>query len=161
MKNPIPLLSVALAFVIFGSTYIRNMTCPCNIAAAIPTTSFTVVPIAETSRLSASKEIILNFNYDDNQLDSQQEITKLQEYLQTHANSTIVISGHTDSKGSQDYNRQLSESRAGFVMSLLVRKGVNATKITTQGMGESVPLSPNETEEGRKQNRRVVVQVFG
>lgn len=165
MKNPIPLLSVALAFVIFGSTYFRNLTCPCNIAAIMPiTTSLAAIPIAETSKVSETttpKEITLHFNFADNQVSAKQNTAELEEYLQAHSNSTILISGHTDSRGKKAYNQKLSEARANYVMRMLVKKGIKSTQITTQGKGENVPLSSNDTREGRKLNRRVVVQIFG
>jgi OmpA-OmpF porin, OOP family len=161
MKNPIPFLSVALAFVIFGSTFIRNMTCPCNIATVLPSTSLATIPITETIKPSVTKEIQLNFKYDDNKVLSKKTIAELEAYIKAHNYSSIVISGHTDSQGTESYNQKLSESRAESVMKILVKKGIDGAKIMTEGKGESVPLSPNNTPEGRKQNRRVVVQVFG
>ena len=161
MKNPIPLLSVALAFVIFGSTFLRSLICPCNVAVVL-TTSTTLMPtIAESRKTMILKEVIVNFNYADSKIKTKQEIAELKKFINAHENSTVLISGHTDNLGSEAYNQNLSESRAESVMSLLVRKGVNATKITTQGKGESAPLSTNDTKDGRQQNRRVVVQVYG
>jgi OmpA-OmpF porin, OOP family len=166
MKNPIPLLSVALAFVIFGSTFIRNMTCPCNAAEAVlsnaspPTTALAAIPIIETAKSVQSKEVLLNFNYNGKSVVSTKQIKEIQQYLKTHPYSTIAISGHADSRGSEEYNQKLSEIRAQRVMTLLVKKGLDATKITTEGKGETAPVASNETAEGRKQNRRVVVQIF-
>lgn len=160
MKNPIPLLSVALAFVIFGSAYISNRICSRHIVADFPTTSYATLPIAETNKLTASKEIVLNFKYNDTQINAKNEMILLQEYLRLNPNSALVLYGHTDNIGSDGYNLQLSEYRANFVMSLLVRAGISATKITTKGMGENNPFESNETAEGRRQNRRVVVQFF-
>jgi OmpA-OmpF porin, OOP family len=161
MKNPIPFLSVALAFVIFGSTYIRSLICPCNVAAVLTTSTALIPTVVESRKSTILKEVILNFNYADSKIKTKQEIAELKEFINTHANSTVLISGHTDNLGSETYNQNLSESRAETVMSLLVRNGVRATKITTQGKGESIPLTSNDTKKGRQQNRRVVVQIYG
>jgi OmpA-OmpF porin, OOP family len=164
MKNPIPFLSVALAFVIFGSTFIRNMTCPCNVAAVLPilpTIAAAAIPVTEASKPSVTKEISLNFKFNANKVVSKKDVAAIEEYLNTHTKSTLVISGHTDSRGSEAYNQKLSEARADYVKKMLVKKGIDANKIITEGKGENVPLSSNETAEGRKKNRRVVVQIFG
>jgi OmpA-OmpF porin, OOP family len=161
MKNPIPLLSVALAFVIFGSTYIRSLICPCNVAAVLTTSTVLMPTIVESQKSIVLKEVILNFSYADSKIKTKQEIAELKEFLNAHENSTVLISGHTDNLGSEAYNQNLSESRAETVMSILVRNGVKATKITTQGKGESAPLTSNDTKKGRQQNRRVVVQIYG
>jgi outer membrane protein OmpA-like peptidoglycan-associated protein len=164
MKNPIPFLSVALAFVIFGSTFIRNMTCPCNVAAVLPilpTIAAAAIPVAETNKPTVTKEISLNFKFNANKVVSKKDVSVIEDYLKTHASSTILISGHTDSRGTDAYNQKLSESRANYVKKMLVKKGINANQITTEGKGESVPLSTNDTAEGRKKNRRVVIQIFG
>jgi OmpA-OmpF porin, OOP family len=161
MKNPIPLLSVALAFVIFGSTYIRSLICPCNVAAVLTTSTALLPTIAESRKTTMLKEVIVNFSYADSKIKTKQEIAELKEFINAHENSTVLISGHTDSQGSDVYNQQLSESRAETVMGILVRKGIKATKITTRGKGKTAPLASNYTREGRKQNRRVVIQIYG
>jgi OmpA-OmpF porin, OOP family len=107
------------------------------------------------------KEVIVNFSYADSKIKTKQEIAELKEFINAHENSTVLISGHTDSQGSDVYNQQLSESRAETVMGILVRKGIKATKITTRGKGKTAPLASNYTREGRKQNRRVVIQIYG
>ena len=67
----------------------------------------------------------------------------------------IVAQGHTDASGSEEYNQALSERRADAVMGYLVREGVDATRITSIGFGESYPIAGNDTDFGRQQNRRV------
>jgi len=70
---------------------------------------------------------------------------------------TAVIAGYTDSRGSDEYNRDLSQRRADAVRDALVAAGVAAARITTQGLGESQPVASNDTDEGRAKNRRVDV----
>jgi OOP family OmpA-OmpF porin len=66
----------------------------------------------------------------------------------------VVIEGHTDSVGSDAYNQKLSERRANSVRDYLVRQGIDSSRITTRGYGESRPIASNATPEGRAQNRR-------
>ena len=67
----------------------------------------------------------------------------------------LSVSGHTDSVGSDSYNQALSERRASSVAVYLISQGLEAGKVTSQGRGESEPLTDNESEEGRARNRRV------
>ena len=67
----------------------------------------------------------------------------------------IVAQGHTDSTGSDTYNLELSERRAGAVMLHLVHEGIDSTRIAAIGFGESYPIANNDSDDGRRQNRRV------
>lgn len=71
----------------------------------------------------------------------------------------ILVVGHTDSVGTEQYNDKLSMRRADAVKSYLVSQGVPVAKIRTEGKGESTPVASNETDEGRAQNRRVEITV--
>jgi OOP family OmpA-OmpF porin len=71
----------------------------------------------------------------------------------------VLIKGHTDSVGSDEYNGKLSKLRADSVAAFLVSQGVAAEKINTEGLGESQPVADNATDEGRAQNRRVEIEV--
>lgn len=73
-------------------------------------------------------------------------------------NQTIVeVAGHTDSKGTDAYNQNLSERRAGAVAGYLGAKGVMRERMITVGAGESRPIASNDTDAGRAQNRRVEI----
>ena len=67
----------------------------------------------------------------------------------------ILITGHTDNTGTSDYNRELSEKRAGSARQLLNSYQVKDDRMFTWGMGERAPVAANDTEEGRARNRRV------
>src|SRR5213592_4091895 len=67
----------------------------------------------------------------------------------------VSVEGHTDSIGSDGYNKKLSERRAKAVRDYMVSQGIDASRITTHGFGKSKPIASNETAEGRAQNRRV------
>src|SRR5690606_13296155 len=72
---------------------------------------------------------------------------------------TIVVEGHTDSVGADDYNMKLSQSRADSVRSYLVSRGVPTNIISAVGRGETTPVAQNTTPEGRANNRRVEIVI--
>lgn len=80
--------------------------------------------------------------------------------LQQRPDITVEVAGHTDGKGSDSYNQKLSERRAASVMKYLVDKGIDKSRITATGYGESQPIATNETDEGRELNRRVEMKVL-
>ena len=71
----------------------------------------------------------------------------------------VSVEGHTDSVGSDAYNKKLSERRAKAVRDYMVSQGIDASRITTHGFGKSKPVASNETAEGRAENRRVEVVI--
>ncbi|HQQ64060.1 MAG TPA: OmpA family protein [Pseudomonadales bacterium] len=82
---------------------------------------------------------------------------KLAAFLNKYPGRTVMIEGHTDSTGAEDYNQSLSQRRADSVKSYLVHQGVEASRFTTAGLGEGSPVASNDTQAGRQQNRRVEV----
>lgn len=82
---------------------------------------------------------------------------KLSAFLAQHKERTVIIEGHTDNVGSDDYNQGLSQRRADSVRSLLVSQGVGSERLTALGKGESTPVASNDSASGRQQNRRVEV----
>ena len=75
--------------------------------------------------------------------------------------SNIEIGGHTDSRGSDDYNLRLSQARAFSVMSYLISNGIDATRLSAVGYGENNPIADNDSEEGMAKNRRIEFNVEG
>ncbi len=71
----------------------------------------------------------------------------------------VIVVGHTDSIGTEEYNQKLSERRAKTVADYLISKGVPASKIKASGKGETQPIADNKTRDGRAKNRRVEVTV--
>jgi len=82
---------------------------------------------------------------------------KLSAFLTKYPDRTVIIEGHTDNVGSDDYNMGLSQRRADSVRSLLVTQGVEGSRLTAVGKGESTPVASNDSASGRQQNRRVEV----
>ena len=85
---------------------------------------------------------------------SEPELQKLLYTLKINQSMVIELRGHTDNVGDAAANQQLSEARAKAVFSWLTGKGIPGTRISYKGFGETQPIASNDTEAGRKQNRR-------
>lgn len=87
------------------------------------------------------------------------EIDKLVNLLTDYPGASLIVDGHTDATGTEQYNQWLSEKRAESVKGYAVEKGLDGSKISINGYGQSKPVAPNNTTEGRQQNRRVEVTI--
>jgi outer membrane protein OmpA-like peptidoglycan-associated protein len=106
------------------------------------------------------KNIFFDFNKATLRSESIAELNRLVRILDDNATMTIEIGGHTDDKGSDAYNENLSKNRAESVVNYLIKQGVDKSRLTFKGYGESTPIATNETEEGRQENRRVEFEVI-
>ncbi len=97
------------------------------------------------------------FDFDESTLlaQSYEELQKLLQVLMRYPSMTIEVGGHTDGRGSIDYNLQLSESRAKAVVDYLKTSGIDEQRLHYRGYGKSKPIDTNNTDEGRAHNRRV------
>lgn len=91
---------------------------------------------------------------------SKTELLKLVNLLNANPSLSIEIEGHTDNQGSAAHNKELSTNRAGAVYRFLIEKGVSATRLKYQGYSSTKSVASNDTEEGRKQNRRIEIKVL-
>lgn len=109
--------------------------------------------------LKGSVSVLKNIFFDVDKYDlkdkSITELDKIVRFLQENPKIKVEISGHTDNTGNQAYNQQLSEKRAQSVYSFIISKGIDPKRITWKGFGSTHPIAPNESEEGRQQNRRI------
>ncbi|WP_170774748.1 OmpA family protein [Ruegeria lacuscaerulensis] len=87
------------------------------------------------------------------------DLVKVGQNLNKYPNSNVEVIGHTDSDGEASYNQGLSERRARSVADILQANGVNGSRITTIGLGESRPIASNLTAAGKAQNRRVDIEI--
>lgn len=103
----------------------------------------------------------LLFEYDSYALNSttKQNLRELAATMQKYGDTEVLIEGHTDNKGSESYNQTLSERRAQSVADYLASQGVGRNRLVTKGYGEMQPVSTNETDAGRQENRRVEVAI--
>jgi outer membrane protein OmpA-like peptidoglycan-associated protein len=119
------------------------------------------VPDAKVERVGEgivvefSSNVLFGFDKANLSDEAKANLNKLVTVLDSYEETNIEIQGHTDSKGSEAYNQDLSEQRARKVSSYLSNKGINSGRLTVKGFGESVPKYGNDSENGRTQNRRV------
>ena len=119
------------------------------------------VPDARVERVGEG--IIVEFNsnilfgFDQSNLsdEAKTNLDKLVLVLNSYSETDIEIQGHTDSRGAEAYNQNLSIQRAGTVSNYLVQKGISNLRLTVRGFGENTPRYDNSTAEGRSLNRRV------
>jgi outer membrane protein OmpA-like peptidoglycan-associated protein len=83
------------------------------------------------------------------------------ELLRKNDKVKVEIQGHTDSVGSDSYNQKLSEKRAASVLNYLIQQGIESWRLTSRGLGESMPIASNKTNAGRAQNRRIDFVIQG
>ena len=119
----------------------------------------------ELKNIAVGSKIILKnifFDFDKATLrsESTNELQRLTKLLVDVPTLKIEISGHTDSKGANDYNLALSENRAKAVVSYLIKAGIAANRLTSKGYGEEQPISTNDTDEGRQLNRRTEFKII-
>lgn len=110
--------------------------------------------------------IYFEFDKADLKEESYPALDKLAENLVKHPNAVLEIGGHTDSKGNDDYNLKLSDARAKSCVDYLLSKGVKPEQLQSKGYGETMPLAPNQNDdgsdnpEGRARNRRTEFKVL-
>jgi len=86
-------------------------------------------------------------------------IQQLAAFMSEHPDRKVLVEGHTDARGADDFNMQLSERRADSVRDALVSRGVSEERVRTVGLGESYPVASNDTPAGMQANRRVEIVI--
>jgi len=92
---------------------------------------------------------------------AREKLAKISGIVLAHPGLNLQVEGHTDSVGSDEFNQQLSERRAGSVRDFLVQQGVREAAVSSRGFGKTQPVATNDTPEGRQRNRRVELVVNG
>ena len=103
----------------------------------------------------------IQFQRDESELsaDTMRKLYPLITLLKDESRRNIIIEGYTDSAGAEDYNTELSERRATAVRDFLVSAGIDPRRTSVRGYGEEHPIASNDSENGRRENRRVEVIV--
>ena len=91
---------------------------------------------------------------------SHSKLDKVADLMKANPKYNLAIDGHTDNTGGTELNHTLSHKRADAVKAYLVSKGINESRMTTKGFGETQPIKSNDTPEGRTANRRVELIVI-
>ena len=121
-------------------------------------------PIVIESNIDAKIEIehfVFKFDTASNSL--KDDFTSRAEVLNSYIENNdkrILIIGHADSRGTENFNQQLSIKRAKSVRNKLILLGIDANKIQIAGRGESMPIASNDTKEGQRENRRVEIKIL-
>jgi OOP family OmpA-OmpF porin len=116
-------------------------------------------PQGENYWLGLSDRVLFEFDRSDLTVESGATIDRLSKALLSVGIHGAAVEGHSDSTGPDDYNQALSERRAASVKAGLGAGGMEAAQVRASGVGEARPIASNDTEEGRAQNRRVVIIV--
>lgn len=116
--------------------------------------------VGEGIKVTFDSGILFGFDSSNLTPQAQKNIKSLAETLGKYEDTNIIIEGHTDSQGDEQYNQKLSERRADAVSKELSRLGVKNLRMKQIGYGENQPVADNATQEGRSQNRRVEVAIF-
>jgi outer membrane protein OmpA-like peptidoglycan-associated protein len=121
-------------------------------------------PIVVGSRMVLNN-IFFDFDKSTLRQTSNVELKNILKLLNKYTKISIEIDGYTDSKGTKEYNQQLSMDRANAVVRYLIENGIDKSRLSTKGFGETKPDAPNEDEEGndnpegRQLNRRVEMMI--
>jgi len=119
------------------------------------------VPDAKVERVGEgivvefSSAVLFGFDKSNLSYDAKTSLNKLVIVLNTYPDTDIQVQGHTDSQGSEAYNKKLSVRRASAVSDYLRNNGISSNRISIIGYGETMPKYTNNTEDGQSQNRRV------
>lgn len=116
--------------------------------------------IGEGIAVTFESGLLFDFDSDVMKPDARKNLRALAQSLDKYPGSDILIIGHTDATGPGAYNMGLSERRASAAGDYLALQGVNRTRVSTRGMGETDPIAANDTERGRELNRRVEVAIY-
>lgn len=114
---------------------------------------------AETLSLTFRSDVLFDVNSTTLKAGAHDEMFRVAKVLNQYPQTTLLVAGHTDSTGTEQYNQQLSERRAEVVKNALVGNGVNPNRIRTIGFGEGKPIASNADEGGRQMNRRVQITI--
>ena len=129
--------------------------------APMPAPAPAPAPVPTSEKVSFAAEALFDFDKSVVKPEGKAALDDLLNKLQGMNTEVMVTVGHTDSVGSDKYNQKLSMRRAEAVKAYIVSKGVDASRVYTEGKGESQPIADNKTAAGRAKNRRVTVEVVG
>jgi outer membrane protein OmpA-like peptidoglycan-associated protein len=116
--------------------------------------------VGEGIQVTFASGLLFDFDSDQVKGDAGANLRTLAQSLDKYPDSNLLIVGHTDSVGTDSYNLSLSDRRSAAAANFLVTEGVTRSRIMTRGLGETEPVTSNDTEAGRQRNRRVEVAIY-
>lgn len=117
--------------------------------------------VTQLAKITYLAKSLFDFDRSVIKPEGQAELDQLVAKLKTVTVEVIIVVGHTDSVGTDNYNLRLGMRRAEAVKKYLASQGVESARVYTDSKGESQPVASNKTAQGRSENRRVVVEVYG
>jgi outer membrane protein OmpA-like peptidoglycan-associated protein len=130
--------------------------CPAPVAAPEPPPAPAPLP----GKICITLNVQFDYDKSDVKPKYHNVIGKVAEFMNKYPKTTTVIEGHTDNRGSYDYNIKLSERRANSVRNYLIEKfGIEPSRLATKGFGYTKPVATNKTAQGRQKNRRIEAMV--
>ncbi len=109
--------------------------------------------------VTMSDKVLFDENSSVLRAGSQKALGQMADVFARYPDCRIIISGHTDNNGSEQYNQTLSERRARSVKNFLILKGVPEDRMEAIGFGEGMPIASNQSRQGRERNRRVEIEL--
>lgn len=135
---------------------------PAPAPAAAPTPAPVAAPVAPaTEKVSFAADAFFDFDKAVLKPEGKAKLDDLADKVKGITLEVIIAVGHTDSVGSDAYNQKLSEKRSEAVKAYLTSKGIEASRVYTEGKGKKQPVADNKSAEGRAKNRRVEIEVVG
>ena len=151
------MIVVALSVLAACQTVPREPSFNAEQVAVLEAESFSRV--GDNYELGIDNKVLFGFDEDQLQPETAVMLDRLASVLLGVGIQGAMVEGHTDSSGETSYNQQLSERRATAVKAAMVAAGMPESRVRALGLGETDPVESNDTEEGRQQNRRVVIVV--
>jgi outer membrane protein OmpA-like peptidoglycan-associated protein len=116
-------------------------------------------PAPQVERTIILDDVLFDFDKSTIKPEAAQILDRLVAFMNDNKNSKVSLSGYTDNVGTEAYNLKLSDRRWTSVKDYVVKKGVDGSRVSGQGFGESKPIADNKTAAGRAKNRRVEIKV--
>lgn len=120
----------------------------------------TVERVGEGILVTFASGLLFDFDSDVIRGETRYNLDELARSLDQYPKSNLMIVGHTDAIGSEEYNQRLSERRSNAAARYLASRGLSWSRMASRGVGESEPVASNDTEAGRARNRRVEVAIY-
>jgi outer membrane protein OmpA-like peptidoglycan-associated protein len=115
--------------------------------------------VGDEIKVTFQNAILFDFDSSVLKTSSQDQLKQMSDVFIKYPDTDIIIAGHTDSQGTEEYNQKLSERRANAVKGFIIQQGINQSRLSTYGYGESTPVASNDTDQGRMLNRRVELEI--
>jgi len=120
----------------------------------------TIQRVEEGIAVSFDSGILFDFDSSVLRPEARENLRKLAQIMSEDDETELMIVGHTDSVGNENYNMRLSLRRAESAANYMISQGLSERRVSVEGRGEYEPIATNETDAGRQENRRVEVAIF-